>query len=1107
MNIVFERSHLPILADCDVAVIGGGFGGVATALALTRAGRTVALVEPRTYLGREVGATLRPWLPAPEEGVASLPSLIAACIGAGEMSAQEGEIPLHMDAVKLTLENMVLEAGVKLIYASLPVGVSVADGRIQGVIIGNKSGRQVIKAETVIDATATALVAQLAGAEFEPPLDDAACFSCTLEFTGVAAPDVWGADEAELAVPERLGLVGDKVILHRGYRGADHVLLEYQLDLPTGERGPLAASQRDAQARRRSMALAEYLVSEVTAFDAAYLATSSYELDGPQTTRMAGSTPPWAQELAAVALDVGWDVGGTEATLAELAGPVGGLWCLNEAARLSPAMRSLLRDPIVAADLGELLAQAVDHHWASWGSGVSGDLRIPSAHAEPLPAPCGLQIKEQAQPQEGRGYKPFSVEPSPVPVLCAADLVVAGGGTSGAVAGIVAGQEGLRTIVVDMNPGLGGTGTYGGIYTYWFGRQVGFVEHVLDWVGDVQERLHLVRPEGTMARWNIEAKTWALAEQAEAAGVQLLLNACVVAAIVENVAGRSSVGGVVVATRWGPMALLCDVVIDATGDGDVAAFAGADHVYGSEREHVVMYAYLPQVASPGRPRNVKTSMADTTNIEDYVRMLLAERRRGLPGDHDHGVYIGPRESRHIRGDLVLTFTDQLLLRGFSDVVFIAFSNHDMKGESTSDWIRMGLQAPNLEIEIPYRALIPRGLDDILVVGKAYSATHDALAGPRMMPDLENLGGVAAIAAAIAIRSGEPVREIKVRALQERLVVEGALPERVLTRTLVPLEWSDEDLVAMIDGLDPAKPLQTYSDADVGEHQEGRVPLVDIMCAGPRVIPPLEQALATAKDQGDRPRQVLLARILAMLASKAGVEVLVSMLQEEFARGELPGRDVQIRHAGRHPPNQGAAPDAANLLYCLGMARDTRIIPVWRRTVELLEGASEEEILDPVKAWYYYVSYLAYGAERLGDPASIPILSRLHSYPPFHNRMVRSGFEPDHLPERLAYLEILIGRALARCGSPEGYFVLINYLDDVRTLLAEHAHAELVAITGHDWGKDIAAWSAWLEREGGALKPVAWTGPTEPVAAWGEDILIERNDVNRKTKQSLPSRVE
>jgi hypothetical protein len=414
----------------------------------------------------------------------------------------------------------------------------------------------------------------------------------------------------------------------------------------------------------------------------------------------------------------------------------------------------------------------------------------------------------------------------------------------------------------------------------------------------------------------------------------------------------------------------------------------------------------------------------------------------------------------------------------------------MKGESTSDWIRMGFQAPNIEIEIPYRALVPRGLDNVLVVGKAYSATHDALAGPRMMPDLENLGGVAATAAAMAVTSDQRVRDVDVRALQERLIAEGALPERVLTRELVPLDFSEDELAAMIAALDPDQPLQSYADAEVGEYYEGRVPPIDVMCAGPKAVPLLEDALAQAEAAGNRARQTLLARMLAVLGSNAGVEVLVAEIQDRLSGDTLPARDAKVRHAGRNPPNQGAAPEAANLLYCLGMAGDARAVPVWERVVDLLEGATEAEILDPVKAWYYYVSYLAYGAERLGDPAAIPLLARLHSYPPVHNQRVSSGFQSDHLPERLAYLELLIGRALARCGSPEGYLVLINYLDDVRALLAEHAHAELAAITGEDFGKSPSTWSAWLEREGDDLAPVPWTGPTEPVAAWDETILIE-----------------
>ncbi len=98
-------------------------------------------------------------------------------------------------------------------------------------------------------------------------------------------------------------------------------------------------------------------------------------------------------------------------------------------------------------------------------------------------------------------------------------------------------------------------------------------------------------------------------------------------------------------------------------------------------------------------------------------------------------------------------------------------------------------------------------------------------------------------------------------------------------------------------------------------------------------------------------------------------------------------------------------------------------------------------------------------------------------------------QPDFLQERMAYLELVIGRALARCGSPAGYVILISYLEDSRGLMAEHAHTELAAITGQDLGKDVAAWSEWLEQQGDNLEPKPWLQASDPVLAWGERIEI------------------
>lgn len=1078
MNVSYDRSALPILHDCDLVVVGGSLGGMETALALARAGRRVTLVEARTYLGREITATLRPWIPAPVgDGIFPLPPLISDCIEASGASAADGEFPLRMDAIKIRLEDRLLDTGIKLVYASRPVGVCVEAGVLRGLVIANKSGRQVITCNAILDASTTAIVARLAGAEFEESPAGPVTVARTIEFDGVE-----GLDGCVLDVPSGLGLAGDRVIVHRGYRGPEHVLLEHEVAVMGGTGSALGLTRREAQARRRTAALAMYLCSSVPAFSEAFTGMSSYEVHGPYSPRMTEALAGWGESFRNVTVDESLD--GCAAS--SFTGPFAGIWCLNDSVRAPESVLAQLRTPVGSARAGGALARVIREHWeeaVAVDGAVEPATSGPASAGSATPDGTRMVIREPDQPNPGRSYDECAVTPQPVSVLHTADVLVVGGGSSGAIAAIAAAREGVQTTLVDMNPGLGGTGTYGGIDMYWFPRRMGFVSELMDRLDEMHDRLGLRRPEGIMPTWNIEARICVLMDMAEDAGVSMLLNSMVVATIVE---GRT-VRGVVVATPTGPVAVLGRVVIDATGDGDVAAFAGADCVLGSSREHLVMYGSMAGSAKPGRFRNIKTSMVDITDVEDYTRMILAERRRREGGDHDHGVYLAPRESRHVTGDVLITLTDQLRRRCWPDVAYVAFSNCDIKGQHTSDWLRMGLQPPNLEIEIPYRALLPKDLENVLVVGKAFSATHDAIAALRMQPDLENLGGVAGLAAVAALRAGTSPRRLDVRALEGDLVKAGVLPDSVLSRELVPLEYSDDELESMVELLDGDKPLHSYSDQEVGKCYHGRVPIVDLMCAGPRVVPVLERALAQAAG----PRQVLLAQALAGLGSAAGVPVLVSAIEEELSAGPLPERKAKIRHVGL-PPNQGAAPHAACLTYSLGMARDDRALPVWQGIVGLLASATDEDVMDRYRSQYYYVDAVCFGAERLGDPRAIPILDKLHGYAPFHGRESFSGYQVDWLEERSAHLELLIGRALARCGSADGYRILIGYINDVRAPLATHAHAELAAISGLKLGKDAGVWSRWLNEQAEPLDPVPWAEPTDAVASWNEEMLIDAN---------------
>ena len=1071
-----QQTLLPVLHTCDVVIAGGSFAGISAALELARACRTVALVEARTYLGTEITATLRPWVPVPPgNDLTKYPELIAACIKATDVTPRAGEYPLRPDAVKTRLEEVLIEAGVKIFYASHAVGLCTADNQVQGLVIGNKSGRQVIACSMLIDATRTALVTRMTGAEFQPAAGENAEYSITLEFDEVAFQECEDLIEyvAEWDIPEKLQGSIRKAVTHRGYRGGSHgyihghALIECTLDLPRRADTAIDLTNRYVDARRKALEFASHLLWNEPTFRLAYLGAISQELTGPFVEPMAGPVPAWARAVDTL-------------PTASFATPLTGVWCLNEAARAGENFGMQIRNPVEACKIGAMLGQRLNQHWDTAAARTMANLHQQSREGKVTGHE--LQVKEQASPQRGRNYKRVASPVEEIPILADVDVLVVGGGTSGAIATIAAASKGSRTLVVEMNPGLGGTATFGGVHEYWAGWQAGFVAKSVEWVNKIHDQLRYPRTFGLVGGWNIEAKAQALAQEAHTAGAEILFNAIVTGAVMD----RNAVRGVVLATPLGPVVALGKVIIDATGDGDVAAFAGAEFTYGSARDHAVMWFSMPQFRTPAHTQNNFSSMVDVSNISDYNRAILSGRRRG--GDlHDHGTYIATRESRHIRGDVVQTLTDQLRQRCWPDVINIAVSNNDIKGQISNDWMRVGLIPPNLEIENSYRMLLPRGLENILVVGKAVSVARDALPSIRMQPDFENLGGAAGLAAVQAVRSGKGLREVDTRALQEQLVQIGALPERILTRRLTPIEYTDSDLEQLVDKfLSDTRPFHQYSLMDLNEVFHDRIPLVEICTAGERVIPLLERTLKQADDPG----KLRAAQALALIGSNAGTEVLVAALRSQLSGKRLPQRDTFIQHVDKFAPDQAAMPDAAYLLYALGMTRDHRALPIWERVVDLLALASEEHIWSQREGVFAYVDAVCLGVESLGDPAAAPILKKLHDYPPFRNKQLTSGIQPDYLKERPAYLEVVIGRALARCGSPEGVIVLINYLNDVRALLAEQAHDELIAISGQDFGKDAAAWTQWLEAEGDHLKPTPWSAPTDACAAWGEVVLEE-----------------
>src|SRR5690606_32446474 len=152
-------------------------------------------------------------------------------------------------------------------------------------------------------------------------------------------------------------------------------------------------------------------------------------------------------------------------------------------------------------------------------------------------------------------------------------------------------------------------------------------------------------------------------------------------------------------------------------------------------------------------------------IEGVARYL----RERIPGfEHARIEQIAPvlgvRETRHVVGDYTLTGDDAINGHHFEDSIAADASALDIHDPKGADVDFQGLRP----YEIPYRCLLPQGVEQLLVAGRCISADHAAHARSRNMPACMATGQAAGVAAAVAVESGTTVREVSVAEVQKRL---------------------------------------------------------------------------------------------------------------------------------------------------------------------------------------------------------------------------------------------------------------------------------------------------------------------------------------------------
>jgi flavin-dependent dehydrogenase len=980
--------EIPMAYQVDVLVVGGGTGAVSAALAAADSGSRVFLAAPYPYLGDDMTATLRLWLEDGEEPAAALAKAVFddpydpyKIIGPSPVRRLPPR-PLH---VKKTLDQALIDAGIDFLYNCHATDVLVdAGGAPAGIAMANRAGRQAVLARTIIDATDRGTVARLAGARFRPyPAGKYRFRRVVIGGEPVAVeggevrmiePPFFGFC-ASCNFPARCGTCRLREPVTDPPGPFSTIEYALDLDMPDGSPASFAAAEQAAR-------------------------TLTYHPDQQITSDRLYQVPPDAMYGRAT-------VEGDELPISELpldAFRPGGLdrvYLLGGAADISRARAERLLRPLELIDLGRRIGAAAADE--ARGVGPLAGVRLPGSERA-RKAIVG-QVREPLA-----GVRPVQDLPTipqaarQLPVLGRYDVVVVGGGTGGAPAGIAAARQGARVLVVEKLHVLGGVGTAGYICRYYWGNRVGFTATVPQ--GD-REAL------GQTWAWQVEQKAEWWRRSLLDAGAQIWFGAVGCGAVVAG----DRVVGAVVSTPYGRGAVLADVVIDATGNADIAAAAGAETDYTDAREFAMQGSGLPPRRLGAWHTNSNFTFTDETDLVDVWHVLVYAKQK-YPEAFDQGQLITTRERRRIVGDFSMTVLDQILGRTYPDTICQAYSHFDSHAFTVHPYLKLDKipYRKGFVVNIPYRCLLPKGLEGILVTGLGISADRDAVPMIRMQADIQNQGYAAGLAAAQAVRSGVPLRGIDIRRLQRELVDIGNLGEAV---------WNHQDpLPATIEEIAEAvrAALDDYrAAAFVFLHRQAALPL-------------LREALEASR--GEQRHEYAL--LLAMLGDASGAEFLTPWVDAQ------PQWDRGVDFVGWSQSSALSRLDKA--IVALGEAGDRRSVPVILDKLALLDARAE----------FSHHRAAALALERLGDPAAAAALAELlakpgmmgHVHGIIHVAQARDAIEARDLQtpstRRSSLRELLLARALYRVGDHQGLgeSILQAYTADLRGHFARHARAVL-----------------------------------------------------------------
>jgi FAD dependent oxidoreductase len=420
------------------------------------------------------------------------------------------------------------------------------------------------------------------------------------------------------------------------------------------------------------------------------------------------------------------------------------------------------------------------------------------------------------------------------------DVVVVGGGPAGIAAAVSAARHGAATLLVERYGFLGGMGTAGGVTNFagLYGRRNGVMQPLVRGVAEeLLQRIDAlgglnVPQDGLQGRirvrsYDIPAYKCAADQLLAGAGVELLFHAWAAGVAL---AGDGRIDAVLVETKSGRRALRAREFVDASGDADIAHFAGVPHELGdgagdalypstmfrigqvdAARAQAAIGGFkaidalmelaadrydFPRRGAILRPqrnpafwranvtqlRNAAGRAVDATDarqlsaaevegrrqVVEYMRFLRAE----VPGFEAAEIdeiapQVGVRETRRICGAYRLTGEDVLGGAKFDDAIGLNAWPLEMHLAGRIEWA-FPRDADNAYNQLPWRMLVPPGPANLLVAGRCASMEHLGQSAARASGACFVMGQAAGTAAALRVRAA-----FSVRRLQERLAADGA----------------------------------------------------------------------------------------------------------------------------------------------------------------------------------------------------------------------------------------------------------------------------------------------------------------------------------------------